>query len=93
MMQLLKDHDAVLFAAAIPRRIARPASTVAQDYLRNDQVFLLDRFFYSLESRREHGLLVMDKADKAEDRRFVSRSPRYFTKTAWPAPRKLVQVL
>lgn len=33
IMQLLRDHEAVLFAAAIPRSVARPATPEAEDYL------------------------------------------------------------
>jgi len=53
----------------------------AEEYLRKDQVFLLERFFYFLETKREHGILVMDEVDKAEDRRFVARLQADFTKT------------
>ena len=35
-----------------------------------------------LEEERRYGLLVMDEVDKTEDRRFVRRMERYFTKTA-----------
>jgi hypothetical protein len=33
-------------------------------------------------TKREHGLIVMDEVEKTEDRRFVGRLQRYFTKTA-----------
>ena len=79
--QLLDDHGAVLFAVAIPRRVKKPATEDVEDYLRKDHVFLLERFFYYLEAQQEHGILVMDEADKTEDRRFVRRMERYFTKT------------
>jgi hypothetical protein len=82
VMALLRDHAAVLFAAAIPRNAAKPETLEAEEYLRKDQVFVLERFFYFLESKCEHGLLVMDEVEKTEDRRFVSRLHRYFTKTA-----------
>ncbi|NMC20996.1 MAG: DUF3800 domain-containing protein [Thermogutta sp.] len=81
VMKLLSDHEAVLFAAAIPRGVAKPATWQADKYLRKDQVFLLERFFYFLESKGEHGLLVVDEWDKTEERRFVARVQRYFTKT------------
>ena len=81
-MQLLRDHEAILFAAAIPRSVAKPVTAEAEEYLRKDQVFVLERFFYFLESKREHGLLVMDEVEKTEDRRFVGRLQRYFTRTA-----------
>ena len=44
-------------------------------------MFLLERFFYHLEAREEHGILVMDEVEKVEDRRFVRRMERYFTNT------------
>jgi len=82
ILQLLFDHGAVLLAAAIPRSVRKPPSAEADEYLRKDQVFLLERFFYFLETEREHGILVMDEVDKTEDRRFVARLQAYFTKTA-----------
>lgn len=81
LMELLRDHNAVLFAAAIPRNVAKPATPAAEQYLRKDKVFLFERFFYFLEAKREHGLIVMDEVDKIEDRRFVARLQSYFTKT------------
>jgi hypothetical protein len=44
-------------------------------------VFLLERFFYFLEEKQEHGILVMDEVEKREDRRFVSRLQSYFRRT------------
>ncbi len=81
MFQLMRDHQAKLFASMVPRKITRPVSFEAQEYLRKDQVFLLERFFYFLESEKQHGLLVMDEADKTADRRLVRRLEGYFTKT------------
>lgn len=93
MFQILRDRRARLFAAAIPRNVTRPATTEAAEYLRKDQVFLLERFFYFLERERQHGLLVMDEVEKTEDRRFVRRLEAYFTRTqtgryrsAWIVP-------
>ena len=93
VFQTIRDHHGVLFAAAIPRNVAKPATTASVDYLRKDQVFLLERFFYFLEGKQEHGLLVMDEVEKSDDRRFVRRLQSYFTKThtgryrsAWIVP-------
>ena len=83
---VLSLHGAKIFAAAIPRG-ARPSETDAdekgraKECLRKDIVFLLERYFYFLEERREHGLLVLDETDKALDRRFVRRLENYFAKT------------
>lgn len=93
MFQLLRDHKATLFAAAIPKDITRPDTFEADEYLRKDQVFLLQRFFDVLECEKQHGLLVMDEVDETADRRFVRRLEGYFTKTqtgryrtAWIVP-------
>jgi hypothetical protein len=82
IMQLLQAHRALLFAAVVPRCVQRPTAAHAEEYLRKDHVFLFERFFYLLEEKQRYGLLVMDEVDKTEDRRFVRRMERYFTKTA-----------
>ncbi len=79
---LLKRYEVVLLASAIPRGVAKPPAYEFDDYLRKDVVFLLERFFYFLEDKREHGILVMDATEKRGDQRFVARMERYFTKTA-----------
>lgn len=81
IFELLRDHKARLFAAAIPRSTTRPPTFEAREFLRKDQVFLFERFFYFLEGEQQHGLLVFDEVEKAEDRRFVSRLESYFTRT------------
>ncbi len=95
IFELLRQHKAQLFAAAIPRSVIKPDTFKAEEYLRKDQVFLLERYFYLLEQEKQHGLLVMDEVEKAEDRRFVRRLQGYFRRTktgryrsAWivPAP-------
>lgn len=90
---LLQQHDAVVMASAIPRGVAKPSDYRVLRYLRKDVVFLLERFFYFLEGKQEHGVLVMDETEKHQDRRFVDRLERYFTKisvgrhrTAWIVP-------
>jgi len=96
VFHLLRDHNAKLFAAAIPRGVQRPETFEAEEYLRKDQVFLFERYFDFLEHEREHGLLVMDQAEKRSDRRFLNRLHRYFTnsfkgqqRTAWIVPTPL----
>jgi hypothetical protein len=80
IFQLLRDHKAVLFASITPRGFAR-ATGPAEDFLRKDYVFLLERFFYFLEGQKQCGLLVMDGTDKNLDWKFVRQLERYFTKT------------
>jgi hypothetical protein len=82
VFQALVDHRAVLFAVATPRETTKPSTYKAEEYLRKDQVYLLERFFYFLEAKQEHGLLVMDEVEKTADRHFVKQLHRYFTRTA-----------
>lgn len=95
IFEILRSHEAQVFAAAIPKGVRPPRGFQLTEYLRKDQVFLFERFFYFLEAQRSHGLLILDETDKADDQRFVARSERYFTRTqtgrqrtAWivPAP-------
>jgi hypothetical protein len=79
-MSWLLFLDEVLFASVIPP-VARPKGFRLEEYLRKDHVFLLERFFYFLEDRKEHGLLVVDEVEKIADRAFVRRLQAYFTKT------------
>jgi hypothetical protein len=81
VFQLLQQSQAVLFATAIPPAPAAPGFTF-DEYLRKDKVFLLERFFYFLESKREHGLLVVDEVQKVADRKFVRQLEAYFTNTS-----------
>lgn len=80
ILRLLNDFDARIFAAAIPRDVA-PVAPLPNDLLRKDLVFLLERYFYFLEERREPGLLVMDGSEKQADRKLVRRIEWYFTET------------
>lgn len=81
IFELLRDHRAKLFAAAIPRSVVKPPTYEAEEFLRKDQVFLLERYYYHLKQEGQYGLLVMDEVDKADDRRFVRRLEAYFRKT------------
>jgi len=79
VIELLNSHDARIFAAVVPRR-TKPEHAPS-DYLRKDMVFLLERLFYFLESRREMGLLVLDETQKQTDKELMRCMERYFTLT------------
>jgi hypothetical protein len=83
IFQLLMRHRAVLFATAIPRGCKPPPGFKFEEFLRKDQVFLLERFFYFLEGKREreHGLLIVDEVEKTADRGFIRRLEKYYTNT------------
>ena len=81
VFQILHASDAKLFAAVIPADAVRPDTFEALEYLRKDQVFLFERFFYFLEQKKEHGILVFDQVDKGADLKFVRQIERYFTRT------------
>lgn len=80
IINLLKSHDAKLFASAIP--CAPKPEFIPDDLLRKDIVFLLERYYYFLESQREMGLLVMDGSEKQSDRKLVRRMERYFQQSS-----------
>lgn len=61
--------------------MVRPETWESEEYLRKDQVFLFERYFYFLEQKPETGLIVMDETERIEDRAFVNKMHRYFTKT------------
>jgi hypothetical protein len=82
VFDLLSGHDAKLFATLIPRGVKQPDGFSNEELLRKDHVFLLERYYYFLESSKSHGLMVMDETDKALDKRFVKRMEAYFEKTA-----------
>lgn len=42
IFELLRTHEAVLFAVAIPREVVKPETYEAHEFLRKDQVFLLE---------------------------------------------------
>lgn len=93
VFQALHAFDARLFATVIPATAQKPQTFAAEEYLRKDHVFLLERYSYFLEEQKKHGLLVFDAVDKGYDQRFVRQMERYFTKTktgrfraAWIVP-------
>ena len=78
----LENADAKVLAAAIPRGSSDTHLKSAEpDYLRTDQVFLLERYFYLLEEFDETGV-IMDESDKTADRNFIKRLHAYFVRTA-----------
>jgi hypothetical protein len=81
IFRLLRDHDAKIFAAAIPRGVKAPENTPAKEYLRKDHVYLLERFYYFCQKSQVQGLLVMDQVEEQSDYRFVRKLERYFVRT------------
>jgi hypothetical protein len=81
VFEALRSCDSQLFAGVIPRAARKPEGLVLEEHLRKDLVFLFERFYYFLERRRDHGLLVFDQVEKTSDQRFVRQVEAYFTKT------------
>jgi hypothetical protein len=82
IFDLLSSHDARIIAVAIPRNLPEPPVEREPELLRKDLVFLLERYFYMLESANEMGLIVLDETEKSQDRSFVRMLERYFGETA-----------
>jgi len=80
MFAAILNRDATLFAAAIPKAAPRVPPS-ATEFLRRDHVRLFERYFYFLDAKKDHGLIVMDEVDQTDDRRFVRRLENYFTRT------------
>lgn len=81
VFDILKKHEAVIFASLIPCGVKPLKDFKFSDYLRKDYVFLQERFFNFLEQKTEHGLFVMDRTENTQDKRFVKRLYDYYTKT------------
>lgn len=81
IFDMLRAHDAVVLACAIPKGAPDERTEASDGLLRKDLVYLFERYFYLLEEKNETGLLVMDETDKTEDRRFIMKLERYFRST------------
>lgn len=79
--RLLEQYQARVFASAIPKGSSSPPGHRDLDYIRKDIVFMLERYYYSLEEEQEHGLLVFDEVETQSDRRFVRKLHNYFRET------------
>ena len=81
IVKLLAESKAEIFASAIPRNVKIPPKYPFDDYLQRDAVFLFERFFYLLEEKNEHCVIVMDETEKKQDQRFMGYMENYFTRT------------
>jgi hypothetical protein len=77
----LRTHEAKIFASVVPSTVQKPDTHRAEDFLRRDLVFLLERYFNFIAPRNETGLLVFDETDASADRHFIRQIERYFTRT------------
>ncbi len=93
-LDALKKYNCYVFASFIPPEKPPKGSPPPEDYLRKDHVFLLERYFYFLESKKDFGLIVMDGTEKTSDRRFIKGLERYFqnTKTGKERSKRIVPV-
>ncbi len=80
---LLRTHDARIFASVVPSTVQKPGTHQAEDFLRKDLVFLLERYFNYIAPANETGLLVFDETDASADQHFIRQVERYFTRTQW----------
>ena len=82
IFQVLNDNNVKIFAAIAQAQKPEKTQIQYEGYLRKDHVFLLERYFYMLEEKKEFGLLVMDEIEKQEDRKLSKRIERYYTTTS-----------
>jgi len=81
VFRLLQAHEGKIFAAVVPRSTKKPPTFQAVEFLRKDQVFLLERYFNYTSSKNETGLLVFDETDRTADGHFIRQIERYFSRT------------
>lgn len=77
---VLARHQARVFASMVPRGGNQGAGADDLDKVRKDQQYLLERYYYFLEEKNETGLLVLDETDRTDDRRYLRRMERYFSR-------------
>lgn len=78
---LLRTHNVRIFAAVVPSSVQKPKTHEAEDFLRRDLVYLLERYFNFIARENETGLLVFDETDASADQHFIRQIERYFTRT------------
>lgn len=80
LLDLIDTQRGRVFASIVPSGQARPPRSVPQSFVRKDVCFLFERFFYFLEEMESTGLLVLDETDRTDDKRYLSRIERYFSR-------------
>lgn len=78
-LRLCKSFDVHVFASIVTKEAPRPSD----DYLRNDYVYLFERFHLFLESRpsNELGLVVFDELERSQSHLLIDQMERYFVDT------------
>jgi hypothetical protein len=79
VLNIAARHGAKVFAAVVDQKAPKPAPS----YLRKDYVYLLERYFYYLETLppSERGLVVFDELDKAQSHILIQQMAAYFIGT------------
>ncbi len=80
LLDLIKNHRGRVFASIVPSGQAAPVRSVPQTFVRRDVCLLFERFYYFLEEMESDGILVLDETDRTDDKRFLSRLERYFSR-------------
>jgi len=80
-LELLREHDARVFATAVPRRAARQRSGYEPHELRADLVALLQRFYRFLDEQRQPGLIVLAQREESAPWRLGRRIERFLRLT------------
>jgi hypothetical protein len=65
----------------VPSTVQKPRTPQAEDFLRRDPVFILERYFNFIAPAHETGLLVFDETDASADQVFIRQIELYFTRT------------
>lgn len=81
--EICASQRVMVFASCIPRGQRRSKGDTSMQMLRKDVVYLLERFYYFLETRHRtvRGLLVFDEVERSQARRIIARLERYFRRS------------
>ena len=81
--EICVSQRVMIFASCIPRGQRRSKGDTSMQMLRKDLVYLLERFYYFLETRHltVRGLLVFDEVERKQARRILARLERYFRRS------------
>jgi Protein of unknown function (DUF3800) len=81
--EICASQQVMVFASCIPRGQRRSKGDTSMQMLRKDLVYLLERFYYFLETRHPavRGLLVFDEVERTQAHRIITRLIRYFRRS------------
>lgn len=79
LLELCIRYQIVAFASIVEIHAPKPEE---ETMLRKDYAYLFERFYYFLEAKKEHGLVVFDELERSMSHILVEQMAYYFKETA-----------